>query len=113
MLEIRDLEAGYGETQVIHGLDLSVRAGRVLAVLGRNGAGKSTTLKAVMGLVRVARGSISFDGASLGGLKPFAIAGLGIAYVPETRDIVPSLSVRENLDIAFRGRGGERSGWTM
>jgi branched-chain amino acid transport system ATP-binding protein len=113
MLEIRDLEAGYGETQVIHGLEFSVRAGRVLAVLGRNGAGKSTTLKAVMGLVRVARGSISFDGASLGGLKPFAIAGLGIAYVPETRDIFPSLTVRENLEIAARGNGGQRSGWTM
>jgi branched-chain amino acid transport system ATP-binding protein len=56
MLEIRDLEAGYGETQVIHGLEFSVRAGRVLAVLGRNGAGKSTTLKAVMGLIRIGRG---------------------------------------------------------
>ena len=113
MLEIRDLEAGYGETQVIHGLDLSVRAGRVLAVLGRNGAGKSTTLKAVMGLIRIGRGSITFDGAPLGGRKPFAIAGLGIAYVPETRDIFPSLTVRENLEIAARGSGGRRSGWTI
>ena len=109
MLEIRQLEAGYGETQVIHGLDLAVGAGRVLAVLGRNGAGKSTTLKAVMGLVRSSGGSIAFDGRPLKGRKPFAIAGLGIAYVPETRDIFPSLTVRENLEIAARGGRGRPS----
>ena len=113
MLEIRQLEAGYGETQVIHGLDLSVGAGRVLAVLGRNGAGKSTTLKAVMGLLKASGGSIAFDGKSLNGRKPFAIAGLGIAYVPETRDIFSSLTVRENLHIAARHDGGGSSGWTV
>jgi branched-chain amino acid transport system ATP-binding protein len=113
MLEIRQLEAGYGETQVIHGLDLAVGAGRVLAVLGRNGAGKSTTLKSVMGLVRSSGGSIAFDGNPLKGRKPFEIAGLGIAYVPETRDIFPSLTVRENLDIAARGGRGRPSRWTV
>ena len=112
MLEIRQLEAGYGDTQVIHGLDLSVGAGRVLAVLGRNGAGKSTTLKSVMGLVKTRGGSIAFDGRPLKGRKPFAIAGLGIAYVPETRDIFPSLTVRENLEIAAR-HDGDASGWTV
>jgi branched-chain amino acid transport system ATP-binding protein len=113
MLEIRRLEAGYGETQVLHGLDLAVGAGRVLAVLGRNGAGKSTMLKAVMGLVKSSGGSIAFDGGLINGRKPFAIAGLGIAYVPETRDIFPSLTVRENLDIAARHNGGGASGWTV
>ena len=113
MLEVRQLEAGYGETQVIHGLDLAVGAGRVLAVLGRNGAGKSTTLKAVMGLVKTSGGSITFDGSPLIGRKPFIIAGLGIAYVPETRDIFPSLTVRENLEIAARHNGGGASGWTV
>jgi branched-chain amino acid transport system ATP-binding protein len=113
MLEIRQLEAGYGETQVIHGLDLAVGAGRVLAVLGRNGAGKSTTLKAVMGLVRPSGGCIAFDGRPLKGCRPFTIAALGIAYVPETRDIFPSLTVRENLEIAARNDGGGASGWTV
>jgi branched-chain amino acid transport system ATP-binding protein len=113
MLEIRGLEAGYDETQVIHGLDLAAGAGRVLAVLGRNGAGKSTMLKAVMGLVRTSGGSVVFDGSPLTGRKPFAIAALGIAYVPETRDIFPSLTVRENLEIAARGHSGGTSGWTL
>ena len=112
MLEIRGLEAGYGETQIIHGLDLAVGAGRVLAVLGRNGAGKSTTLKAVMGLVEASGGRIDFEGRPLRGCKPFAIAKLGIAYVPETRDIFPSLTVLENLEIAARrNRGG--AAWTV
>jgi branched-chain amino acid transport system ATP-binding protein len=113
MLEIRDLQAGYGETQVIHGLSLSVGAGRVLAVLGRNGAGKSTTLKAVMGLVQIGAGSIAFDSRALKGLRPFAVAGMGIAYVPETRDIFSSLSVRENLQIAVRRGGQPSAGWTI
>jgi branched-chain amino acid transport system ATP-binding protein len=113
MLEVRKLEAGYGETRVIHGMDLSVGEGRVLAVLGRNGAGKSTTLKAIMGLIRAEGGAIDFDGSSLKGRKPFAIAGLGIAYVPETRDIFPSLTVRENLEIAARGNNRGGSGWTV
>ena len=112
MLEIRGLQAGYGETQIIHGLDLAVRAGSVLAILGRNGAGKSTTLKAVMGLVKATGGTIDFEGRPLDGRKPFAIASIGIAYVPETRDIFPSLTVRENLEIAAR-RNSAASAWTM
>jgi len=112
MLEIRGLEAGYGETQIIHGLDLAVGAGRVLAILGRNGAGKSTTLKAVMGLVETSGGRIDFEGRPLRGRKPFAIAKLGIAYVPETRDIFPSLTVLENLEIAARHNRGAAA-WTV
>jgi len=99
MLELRDIQSGYGETRVLHGLSLTARAGRVLAVLGRNGAGKSTTLKTIMGLLPATAGSITLAGRPLP-RRPFEVAAQGIAYVPETRDIFPSLSVRENLEIA-------------
>lgn len=99
MLELRDIQSGYGETRVLHGLSLTARAGRVLAVLGRNGAGKSTTLKTIMGLLPAIAGSITLAGRALP-RRPFEVAAQGIAYVPETRDIFPSLSVRENLEIA-------------
>ncbi|MDO8882734.1 ATP-binding cassette domain-containing protein, partial [Pseudotabrizicola sp.] len=97
MLDLADLSSGYGETQVLHGLTLRAEPGRVLAILGRNGAGKSTTLKTIMGLLPAKGGSVSFDGKTISGMTPFDIAKLGIAYVPETRDIFRSLSVRENL----------------
>jgi branched-chain amino acid transport system ATP-binding protein len=110
MLEIADLHAGYGETRVLHGLSLSVPQGRVTALLGRNGAGKTTTLRAVMGLVRAASGRVELDGRPLGGLPPHRVARLGVAYVPETRDIFPSLSVAENLSLAARRFPGP---WTV
>ncbi|QPC43112.1 ABC transporter ATP-binding protein [Kaustia mangrovi] len=114
MLEIGGLHTGYGETRVIHGLDLVARAGRVTAILGRNGAGKTTTLKAVMGLLPVLEGEISLAGERIGGLAPFEIARRGIAYVPETRDIFPSLTVRENLALAARiAPVGDAPRWTM
>ena len=113
MLEIEDLHTGYGETQVIHGLSLSAAPGRVLALLGRNGAGKTTTLKAVMGLLPASRGSIRFEDKPLTGLRPFDIAKRGVAYVPETRDIFPSLTVRENLELAGRRFAGAGAAWTM
>jgi branched-chain amino acid transport system ATP-binding protein len=110
LLDISDLHAGYGETRVLHGLSLSVPAGRVTALLGRNGAGKTTTLKAVMGLLRTTSGSISLDAHPLAGMPPHRIASLGIAYVPETRDIFPSLTVAENLALAARRFPGP---WTV
>ena len=110
LLEIADLDAGYGETRVLHGLSLSVPEGRVTALLGRNGAGKTTTLKSVMGLVRITGGSITLDGRSLTGSRPHHIAHRGVAYVPETRDIFPSLTVSENLEIAARRFRGP---WTV
>jgi branched-chain amino acid transport system ATP-binding protein len=113
MLEIRNLETGYGETQIIHGLDLAVGEGRLLAVLGRNGAGKTTVLKAIMGLLPATRGSIAFRGEEITRRSCYDIARSGIAYVPETRDIFPSLTVAENLALAARLRPvGERR-WTM
>ena len=110
LLEIADVHAGYGETRVLHGLSLSVPAGCVSALLGRNGAGKTTTLKSVMGLVRVTSGSIMLDGESLTGGRPHRIAQKGVAYVPETRDIFPSLTVAENLELAARRFRGP---WTV
>ena len=113
MLELDGLRTGYGETVVVDGLSLEVRAGEVLAVLGRNGAGKTTTLKAFMGLLPLEAGDIRFHGRSIAGLAPFEIARRGIAYVPETRDIFPSLTVRENLEIVARRFARNDAGWTM
>ncbi|QFS85048.1 ABC transporter ATP-binding protein [Roseivivax sp. THAF197b] len=110
MLELTNVSSGYGETQVLYDLSVTAKAGRVLAVLGRNGAGKSTTLKTVMGLLPTRSGAISFDGATLPG-KPYEVAKAGIGYVPETRDIFPSLTVRENLDLAAKRFEG--SDWTI
>ncbi|MFD0859898.1 ABC transporter ATP-binding protein [Roseovarius aquimarinus] len=111
MLELKGVESGYGDTQVLYGIDFNAQAGRVLAVLGRNGAGKSTTLKTVMGLLPLKAGTISLDGSVINGTAPYDVARAGIGYVPETRDIFPSLTVRENLDLAAsRGRTGD---WTM
>lgn len=112
MLELKDIESGYGETQVLYGLSLKAEKGRVLSILGRNGAGKSTTLKTIMGLLTLKSGSIEFEGKPLA-KQPFDIAKSGIAYVPETRDIFPSLSVRENLEIAAKRFGNADSVWTM
>lgn len=113
MLDLTDISAGYGETQVLHGLTLKAEPGRVLAILGRNGAGKSTTLKTIMGLLPLRGGTVRFDGQAIGGMSPFDIARLGIAYVPETRDIFKSLSVRENLDLAARRFPCPQGGWTV
>ncbi len=113
MLDLTDLSSGYGETQVLHGLSLKAEPGRVLAILGRNGAGKSTTLKTIMGLLPAKGGSVTFDGQRISGMTPFQIARLGIAYVPETRDIFRSLSVRENLDLAARRFPCPPGGWTV
>jgi branched-chain amino acid transport system ATP-binding protein len=110
MLELSDLHAGYGETRVLHGLSLAVPAGQVTALLGRNGAGKTTTLRAIMGLARATGGAITLDGRPIGGTPPHRVARLGVAYVPETRDIFPSLTVAENLQLAGRRFPGP---WTL
>ncbi|QIB33674.1 ABC transporter ATP-binding protein [Ancylobacter pratisalsi] len=96
-LTISGLEAWYGESKVLHGMDFNVRAGEVVTLLGRNGAGKTTTLKAIMGLVENREGSIRLDDAELIAAPPFEIARKGIAFCPEERGIFSSLSVRENL----------------
>lgn len=112
MLELNSIESGYGETQVLYGMSLNAQLGRVLSILGRNGAGKSTTLKTIMGLLPVKSGNILFDGKPIA-KHSFDIAKSGIAYVPETRDIFPSLSVRENLEIVAKRFGGNNPEWTI
>ena len=112
MLELDAVDSGYGETQVLYGMSLQARQGRILAVLGRNGAGKSTTLKTIMGLLAVRSGAIRFAGRPMPS-QPFDIARSGIAYVPETRDIFPSLSVRENLDIVAKRFAAGANGWCV
>ena len=115
MLELRAVESGYGETQVLHGMTVTAETGRVLAILGRNGAGKSTTLKTIMGLLPTRAGEIAFEGRPMRRRPPYEIAREGIAYVPETRDIFPSLTVRENLEITARrfARTDVADRWTV
>ncbi len=112
MLELNAVQSGYGETQVLYGVSRAAQKGRVMAILGRNGAGKSTTLKTIMGLLLLKSGEIVFDGKPIA-TQPFDIAKSGIAYVPETRDIFPSLSVRENLELAAKRFGGGSADWTV
>lgn len=99
LLEVRGLDAWYGAAQILFGVDLTVRRGEVVALMGRNGAGKSTTLKAVMGLLQKRRGAVSFMGRDVAGLKPHEIAALGLGFVPEDRRIFTDLTVMENLDV--------------
>ncbi len=97
MLRLTDLHAFYGESHILHGIDLMVREGELVTLLGRNGAGRSTTLKSVMGLVGRRAGSVMFNGVELCGLAPHAIARLGVGYCPEERGIFAGLSTEENL----------------
>jgi branched-chain amino acid transport system ATP-binding protein len=96
MLEVRGLHAFYGQSHVLHGVDLDVGPGEIVSLLGRNGAGRSSTLKAIMGMLR-SSGSVRFDGIELNGLKTFRIARQGLAYVPEERAVFPTLTVEQNL----------------
>ncbi|MGC4079950.1 MAG: ABC transporter ATP-binding protein [Rubrivivax sp.] len=110
MLTVRGLEAGYGARPVLHGVDLDVAPGEIVALLGRNGSGRSTTAKALMGLLP-ARGSVRWNGVELLGRPAHRIARAGLGYVPESRDVFPTLSVAENLRLGERPRPGTRR-WT-
>jgi branched-chain amino acid transport system ATP-binding protein len=113
MLKVERLNAWYGRAQVLFDLELEVRPGEVVALMGRNGAGKSTTMKAVMGLLERRRGAIRFMGHDIAALPPFRIARLGLGFVPENRRIFTDLTVLENLEI---GRQPSRPGipeWTI
>ena len=111
MLQIDKLHAFYGKSHVLHGVDLQVGAGEIVALLGRNGSGRSTTAKAVMGLVDT-QGGIAWKGRPLAGLKPYEIAHRGIGYVPENRDIFPKLTVHQNLLLGQKG-SGKGSRWSF
>jgi branched-chain amino acid transport system ATP-binding protein len=101
MLRIRDLHAGYSATPILFGVSLEVREGEAVALLGRNGMGKTTLMKAAMGFLRPWRGAVELDGRSLTGLRPHQIARLGVGLVPENRRIFPGLTVRENLELGL------------
>lgn len=104
LLQIDALHAGYGEVQVLHGVSLALASGARLALIGRNGVGKSTTLRAIMGLADVTAGRVVFDGQDITRLSPRERAHLGLGYVPQTRDIFASLTVEENLIAGLKGR---------
>ena len=105
MLEVRDLHAYYGKSHILQGVSLDVREGEIVSLLGRNGVGRSTTIKAIMGEVRPA-GSIRFKGEEIAGLASHQIARRGLGYVPENRDIFPTLTARQNLLLGQKGTRG-------
>jgi branched-chain amino acid transport system ATP-binding protein len=108
LLDISDLRSGYGDTDVLRGIDLKVDAGEIVAVLGSNGVGKSTLNRTISGLLRARSGAIRFDGAAIEREKPAAIVARGLIHVPEGRRIFPNLSVSENLDLGSYRRAGAR-----
>lgn len=112
MLEVLDLHAHYGRAHILHGVSLAVGEGEVVALLGRNGAGKSTTMKAVMGMVRPTSGAVRFEGRDLAGRESFEIARAGLGYVPEERRVFTELTVAENLEVGRRPPASGRAAWT-
>ena len=112
MLTVGGLDACYGRAHILHGVGFEARAGEVLVLLGRNGAGKSTTFKALIGLVPPAAGRITFAGADMAGWEPHRIARAGLGYVPEDRRVFTDLSVMENLDVGRQPARGAAAPWT-
>jgi len=104
MLEVRDLHAFYGKSHILQGVDLSIREGEIVSLLGRNGVGRSTTCKAIMGLV-APQGDIRFKGQPIAGMRPDRIAHMGIGYVPEDRQVFPGLTVQQNLELGLKRAG--------
>ena len=112
MLEIKDIHTYYGDSYILQGVTLKINEGSVVALLGRNGMGKTTTIRSIIGFNPPRRGTINFKGKNIAGLAPYAIAKMGIGLVPQGRDIFPSLSVKENLTMAARGNDKENN-WTL
>ncbi|HEY8358092.1 MAG TPA: ABC transporter ATP-binding protein [Ramlibacter sp.] len=109
MLKVDNLHAFYGKSHVLHGVHFEVGQGEIVALLGRNGSGRSTTAKAVMGMVE-STGSVTWDGKPIQGRKPYEIAHLGIGYVPENREIFPKLTVHQNLMLGQK-KSGQKGRW--
>ena len=109
MLKIQDLHAYYGKSHVLHGVNFDVQPGEIVALLGRNGSGRSTTAKAIMGLVECT-GNIEWNGQTITGRKAYEVAHLGLGYVPESRDIFPTLTVHQNLMLGEKGRTARSRG---
>ncbi len=113
LLEVRGLEAAYGASQVLFGVDLSIDSGQVVGLLGRNGMGKTTTIRTILGLLPARGGEIRFCGDRLNGKPPESIARMGVAVVPEGRQIFPNLTVRENLIAFAANRAAVPDPWTL
>ena len=111
MLRVDNLNAWYGKSHVLHGVDFQIAPGEIVALLGRNGSGRSTTAKAIMGLVNC-QGTLDWKGQNIQGRKAYEVAHLGIGYVPENRDIFPRLTVLQNLQLGIKGRG-KGSRWSL
>ncbi|SFT69225.1 ABC transporter ATP-binding protein [Sedimentitalea nanhaiensis] len=113
MLEVQDLHAFYGKSHILQGVNLNIQEGEIVALLGRNGVGRSTTCKSIMGEV-APQGSVRFKGQEIAGKKAFEIANLGIGYVPENRDIFPGLTTRQNLILGMKpGQKDGQGRWSM
>ncbi len=114
LLEIKELNTYYAESHILQGVSLNVDHGEIVCLLGRNGVGKSTTLKSIIGLVEPRSGEVFFMGRNIAGMPPYTIAKLGVGYVPEERRIFPPLTVRENLLMGIKpGQKGNGDGWTV
>jgi branched-chain amino acid transport system ATP-binding protein len=113
MLQVEGLETAYGRSQVLFGLSLAVRAGEVATLLGRNGMGKTTTVRSIMGMVRSRAGTIRFGDKALHGLPSYRVAQAGLGLVPEGRQVFPNLTVRENLVATAARRSGAVEPWTL
>ncbi|HJN95278.1 MAG TPA: ABC transporter ATP-binding protein [Gammaproteobacteria bacterium] len=111
MLEVSDLHAYYGKSHILQGVSFNVQEGEIVSLLGRNGVGRSTTIKTIMGEV-AAQGSVQFKGTQIAGKKSFEIAKLGLGYVPENRDIFPTLTVRQNLQLGMKSNK-QRGRWNI
>ena len=113
MLEVNDLNAYYGKSHILRGVNLKIENGEIVSLLGRNGVGRSTTCKAIMGEVEPI-GSIKFNGTELAGKKAFEVANAGLGYVPENRDIFPGLTTRQNLELGIKsGQDMANSRWSI
>ncbi|HEY0910792.1 MAG TPA: ABC transporter ATP-binding protein [Bradyrhizobium sp.] len=111
ILEVRDLHAYYGQSHILHGVAMDVNDGEIVSLLGRNGVGRSTACKSIMGLV-TAQGTVKFKGKDIAGLRPDQVAHCGIGYVPEDRQIFPTLTVRQNLELGLK-RSGKFGRWNF
>jgi branched-chain amino acid transport system ATP-binding protein len=113
MLSVEQISTFYEDAQVLFDVSFEINEGEVVALLGRNGAGKTTTIRSVMGLTPPRRGRVMFKGEDIAGLPPHTVANRGVGFVPDNRRIFPTLTVRQNLEIARKGGNGGRQGWTL
>jgi branched-chain amino acid transport system ATP-binding protein len=113
LLRVAEVETCYGSSQALFGMSFTVSQGEFVTLIGRNGMGKTTTVKSVMGLLKPRAGAIEFDGRALAGMPAYRVAQLGLGLVPEGRQVFPNLSVRENLIATANNRAGARDPWTL